>query len=213
MNNLTEKILKEFEYGKYLFGQNDDLTKIFDYPEIEKNTNQEEQIFKSIENFIYDASKTGIRNYLPELIKLKEKFPNILKPRKGQIVYRGLDIDEDDFEIILETKKRKKGYIASNLVNMGSFIYTSKVEQIPSSWSTDLKIARRFTTKSRFNKTIILKTEVNDKFIFTTDFTNYLSDYLLGDFEDEIICYAEKIKCDLIIYEEDYLKFYKNNKK
>lgn len=200
--SLTEKILKEFDYGNYLFGEDENVHDFMNYPETEKDTPEESKTFKKIKNFVDSNDKDGIRDLLPTLTKIENKFPKIFKP-DANIVYRGLRIRNEDLIIILKEKKINSiSYSGDDWTSIGEFNYTCKKVQTPSSWSKEWDVAVDFGGSDSFDKYktgVILKTKVTDDFIFNSEFMNIFSQRTHLADEHEILCFADKIECEMFV--------------
>jgi len=182
------------EFGKYLFGS---------FSGKEEDTQLESDIFKQIYDFVSgeQMSKKKDNILITAFDKLKQctkEYPDILKVHT-QHYYRGTLIDVSQInKNELKYNRRKDAYIFNN------YIYTpkSKIQ----SWSTNYNVAEDFALtnakENDYNRIAgVLSTTDTSEMIFNPQFLN-----ILKHKEFESIRIGGKMKCDVIIYEEDFDK-------
>jgi len=214
------KLKEEKDYGKYLFAQNKKIADLQN-GEFEKNTDEEQIDYKKIRKFVSDPNKKNKKNLqdvIYDLIPLEDKFPEILKPNE-EFVYRGTYSDINtifNFNFITTKERIKLGNSDYCLV-FKNFKYSVHDGTNISSWTSDVSIAKDFANEiSNYGDNkfipIILKAKINEKFIFSDNFMNILSNDILEIKEYEVICFSEEIECEVYIKEEDIEKIEKFKK-
>lgn len=209
--NLIDKILKEsINVGDVLFGEDPDILK-FTNNKYEENTKLEDKIFKSIKDYvIYFSNKTDLNKYFDELNKIKNKFPEILKPTTD-IIYRGFMLDADVVLPIINKNGIKifndKYYILKKEIN-----YVS--HQTLSSWTAKFNIAEKFARNMPDSSAIkiIAETTTDNDFLFNPAFLNLINKKVETVKEFEIITNKKNISCKIYIDKKDYDRNYKQKK-
>lgn len=206
--NLVNKILKEtIDVGEVLFGEDNKIAKYLKKP-IELNTSTEDKIYSQIIKHI-EGKNNNIASYYDELLKLKNKFPEILKPN-AQFVYRG-------FNLKLSKAKPSIKKEGVKLFNDSYYILKNEINYIShpkiSSWTTSQKIADEFanTSTKYYNDPkiqIIAKTEVDESFLFNPNFLNILAKKAGLSHEYEIITNKPNILCKIYLNKKQYDNYY-----
>jgi hypothetical protein len=185
-------LLKEFEYGTYLFSDLNDKS-IVNKQHIksllskkEPNSNDEKIFLKALNKYFSDnVEKTIDTDVLNKLLQLKSKFPNILDPAKSRYssAYRGTTINID---ILLESDIKFYNFNVYNIESPG-IIIQSKGSAGYLSFSNSYQQAELFSkvNSKDINKLISTNTfpiisEIdltNPKLLFNTEFTRAISEF------------------------------------
>lgn len=191
---LKEQATKEYceqKFGEYLFGE----FKEFYGDELEDNTDYEEQIWNKLTNFIRgEYQGTGKDKILIEafenLNNCMSEYSKVLKPNSN-ILYRGINNN------------------ATKLVNRFDLIKNNQITYNPhsqvQSWTTANNkdaIMWAATGKDIDRIGILFKKDFNNSndLLFNTNFTNKLTEKILGTNEYEIIRISNNsIKCDYAV--------------
>jgi hypothetical protein len=185
-------LLKEFEYGTYLFSDPNDKS-IVNKQHIksliskkEPNSNDEKIFLKALNKYFSDnVEKTIDVDVLNKLLQLKSKFPNILDPSMSRYssAYRGTTIDID---ILLESDIK--------FYNFNVYIIESPDITIQSKGSTGyLSFSNSYQQAELFSKVnskdinklistntfpIISEIDlINPNLLFNTEFTRAVSEF------------------------------------
>jgi len=214
--NKVKKISKDvcFEwFEKYLFGDQ--------FKKKEKNTIIEDNIWKTLSNFIdgNSTSKEGINNF-KKLKQCKDVFKDYLTP-KEKVLYRGFTINNS--KLLKSTKNKPKKIITHKSApkqGMYIFDYVYTPYKEVESWTTEESIAVRFAANFKggkekfvnlekivseyyFETSAIIRTKTDDSFFGNPKLTNFIfkdvNELKHGKGESEIFRLGKKIKVELLI--------------
>lgn len=226
-------LLKEFEFGKKLFADPDDpivsrgnstewsafMRKVYSN-NYESNTDDETYLLNAIKTYLNSSDKKDITpDMLKELLSIRNKFPNILKPPSYiTTLYRGMTMDINSLtKIVQDTADIKKGGIGGP--NDNQLILKDISRTITSrskdfiSMSTDRRIAERFPagninavfTSGRYPVLAVVDIQdVKDRVLMNPEFL----DAIIGFRESECWIVGSDIPVsDLIIINPIYHSF------
>ena len=222
-----ESFINEIEYGNQLFGDTSgsefDISKAYArYLKLikgkqEKNTPDEEEIFKSIIGYIRDADyDKQIGDKLKKLLPLKKKFPLLLDPLADPFVedfgflWRGATMETSELVKYVEnagldwSKENKDWYVS---VDINSTI-NSRSERGALSFTMNKSIASDFVRSDKKTTLsindldkrypIIIQAKISaikDKLILAPSFLEAIGEW----FEVETLYLDSKIPCEKII--------------
>jgi hypothetical protein len=185
-------LLKEFEYGTYLFSDLNDKSIVNpDYiksliSKKEPNTADEREFLKALHKYFSDDTEKIIDiNVLKKLLQLKSKFPNILDPAKSRYssAYRGTTINIDTLLKSNITFYNFKVYnIKSPKITIQSKGSTGYLSFSNSYQQAELfsKVNSKDINKLVANNIFPIVAEIdlkNPKLLFNTEFTKSISEF------------------------------------
>jgi len=165
--------------------------KIYGYDN-EPNTQEEDDFFFNLVSWVASTDETYIKDNLSMIKSIKSKYPKILEPKRGMMVYRGInnkliqdniflenafgrlfkDIDFTDESITY--KDVNFDSMEKITIGGGDYLVIPKVKYTPhrwfDSWTTDIVVAYGFNGAGLF----VLQTTVDDDFIFTPEAMNII---------------------------------------
>jgi hypothetical protein len=139
-----------------------------------------EHILQAYCHYVNDVEcRPELEAVIPEMFSLKNQLPQYFKPNHTT-AFRGISAERGnqfgDYDMFIETCKRvtfspMNGYFISN----EQITYHSK--ETFESWSAKFEVAKLFASDTPNGQWlgVILKAEVNDTFLFNTDFSNAVS--------------------------------------
>ena len=204
--NLVSKILKEFEFGKVLFG--DDFA-TFQNKVKEPDTKAEYTALSDIKHFVGSSDtsqKKRIQKIAPFLKSIKNNAPKILKQPSGW-VFRGTSVQIKQLLKMFKTKKNFiDSFIVHNIEGKNIYKYKKIINYKPkfpvTSWSKKVKVAMRFEGNGGLGAMYATKT--NDNFLFNPGFMNKISREKVSDTEFETISINETHKCLFFLSRANY---------
>ena len=137
------------KYGDVLFGEEPKFVKL-QSAHREQNTSVEDKLQNALINWYagygffnnFDKSAAALYKYKTELLKLKNEYPEIVKPPKnGTKIYRGITEESKNFVPIIEFAKRINPKGTLNATNYSGLIFKNikyKPHRNVTSWSTKI---------------------------------------------------------------------------
>ena len=208
--SLFEHLVKEGEYGDFLFGDKDSGVKIGWYKdEVEVDTPTEEKLFDFLKKYADSESNIysniNLDPYLETFRILKKDYPEIgdagLSP--DTYIYRGTFISEEEAAKLYKNSNKEE---TKDTIIIPNQEYSSRRKL--SSWSTRYYPAASFAISTAERKgegvPVVMRAKAGDaELFFNPKFMDKLSDQL----EDEVINAANPIKVDIMLiknYEDEF---------
>jgi hypothetical protein len=200
--NLFEHLIKEGEYGNYLFGDKDSGVKIGWYKdEVEVDTSAEKKLFSFLKGYTdseeNEYSNINLDSYVDIFKKLKQEYPDIADPKlsPNTYIYRGTVISEEKAKELFDNSNKEE--IKDNII-IPNQKYSSRRKV--SSWSTRYFPAASFamSTAERGGEgvPVVMRAKAGDAdLFFNPKFMNKISNQL----EDEVINATNPIKVDIML--------------
>jgi hypothetical protein len=200
--SLFEHLVKEGEYGDFLFGDKDSGVKIGWYKdEVEVDTPAEEKLFDFLKKYADSESNTysniNLDPYLETFRTLKKDHPEIgdagLSP--DTYIYRGTFISEEEAAKLYKNSNKEE---TKDTIIIPNQKYSSRRKL--SSWSTRYYPAASFAISTAERKgegvPVVMRAKAGDaELFFNPKFMDKLSDQL----EDEVINATNPIKVDVML--------------
>ena len=200
--NLFEHLVKEGEYGDYLFGDKESGVKIGWYKdEVEVDTPAEEKLFDFLKKYADSEASTystiNLDPYLETFRKIKTEYPEIgdSKLSPDTYIYRGTFISQEEAAKLSKNPNKEE---TKDTIIVPNQEYSSRRKV--SSWSTRYYPAAAFaiSTSERKNEgvPVVMRAKAGDaELFFNPKFMDKLSDQL----EDEVINATNPIKVDVML--------------
>lgn len=200
--NLFEHLIKEGEYGDYLFGDKDTGVRIGWYKDkMEVDTPAERALFILLKRYADSEASIytniSLDSYVDTFKKLKAEYPEIGDPKLSPdaYIYRGTFISQEEAAKLYKNPDKKET-IDTIIVPNQEYSSRRKV----SSWSTRYYPAAAFaiSTSERKNEgvPVVMRAKAGDaELFFNPRFMDKLSDQI----EDEVINATNPIKVDVML--------------
>ena len=200
--NLFEHLVKEGEYGDYLFGDKESGVKIGWYKdEVEVDTPAEEKLFDFLKKYADSEASTystiNLDPYLETFKKIKTEYPEIGDPKLSPdtYIYRGTFISQEEAAKLYKNPNKEE---TKDTIIVPNQEYSSRRKV--SSWSTRYYPAAAFaiSTSERKNEgvPVVMRAKAGDaELFFNPRFMDKLSDQI----EDEVINATNPIKVDIML--------------
>jgi len=224
MSYFVNKILKEFQYGKTLFGSEPEFAKL-QGKKFEEDLPEENKILGDINRFIsaprgHSAIENkNLSNDFSALKSIVNKVPELLKPDSEHYYYRGISIPlnvlKRSYNMSFKTEEEfRKQFNIYSIEGNDCYIYKRKVnlksKKAVSSWTTSYAVATVFSL-DYVHVSIVVAVKPDDSFLFNTNFTNTISSYSGGPKEYEIVSNKKEFtNCLLIITKEGFEEILNN---